>query len=67
MFSPIERERLREGMRAIQRASTYDWRFYFSYLSGRPVTLEETDQFLREEQAAHEPRESELVSSGARV
>jgi hypothetical protein len=61
MFSPIERQRLREGMRAISRASTYDWRYYYSYLLGRPVTLEETDQFLRDERTAHEQGETELV------
>jgi hypothetical protein len=67
MLSPIERERLREGMQAMKRASTHDWRFYYSYLLGRPVTLEDTDRFLREEQAAHESRETQLISIGAGV
>jgi hypothetical protein len=49
MFTEAERHRLREGMRFLQRATTHDWRYYYSYVLGRPVTLQETDQFLREE------------------
>lgn len=49
MMSPIERHRLREGLIRIRGYSTHEWRQYFSYLLGRAVTLEETDQFLREE------------------
>jgi hypothetical protein len=49
-MSPVEQQRLRDGMAfARQHATTHSWRFYFSYLLGRPVTLAETDQFLREE------------------
>jgi hypothetical protein len=53
MFSQLEAHRLREGMRMLTRATTYDWRFYFSYLLGRPVTLAETDEFLRAENELH--------------
>lgn len=49
MLTDAERHRLREGMRFLQRATTHDWRYYYSYILGRPVTLQETDEFLRAE------------------
>lgn len=48
-MTEIEQHRMREGMKTIKKATTHDWRFYFSYLLGRAVTLSETEQFLREE------------------
>ena len=48
MLTEQEQHRLREGMRFLSRASTYDWRFYFAYLLGRPVTVQETEAFLRQ-------------------
>lgn len=47
MFSEYERHRLLGGM-LIRKMSTLDWRAYFTYLLGRPVTLQETDTFLKE-------------------
>lgn len=50
-FSPIERQRVREGIARVRDYSTHEWRQYFSYLLGRPVSLEEADEFLRSEQS----------------
>lgn len=46
MLSDYEARRLRDGMHSVKRATTHDWRFYFSYLLGRHVSLQETEEFL---------------------
>jgi len=57
MLSELETHRLRDGMRAVSKASTHDWRFYFSYILGRHVSLVETQQFLVNEDRTHrEPK-----------
>lgn len=62
MLSEHEQHRLREGMQALKRASTYDWRFYFAYLLGRSVSLAETEGFLQEE-ARLQRTQQELVAT----
>lgn len=49
MLSEYEQHRLREGMHTVRRLSTHDWRFYFTYLLGRPVSIAETERFLQAE------------------
>jgi hypothetical protein len=49
--SPIERQRLQEGMRVgvVSDYPLHHWRFYFAYLLGRPFSLAETEEFLQQE------------------
>lgn len=46
----------------MKRCSTHDWRYYFTYLLGRTVSLVETDAFLREEADAQRTQQ-ELVAT----
>lgn len=48
-FSPVEQERLKTGIARLHKFTTYEWRYLFEHILGRPVTLAETDQFLRED------------------
>lgn len=49
-MTPFEQRYLRESLRYVRRDfTTHDWRFYFTHLLGRDVTLQETDSFLRAE------------------
>lgn len=59
MLTAHERHRLKGGM-LLRTLSTHDWRAYFTYLLGRPVTLAETDQFLTQEAATC--NDSQLIS-----
>lgn len=50
VLTTVEQQRIRENLHlSAFSCSTYHWRAYFQYLLGRPVTLEETDTFLRAE------------------
>lgn len=54
-MTEMEKQRAREGLQNWKQRpniSTHEWRFYFSYLLGRDLTLQETDTFLRAEAEA---------------
>lgn len=61
-MTPLEEHRLREGMQTLRRCSTHDWRFYFTYLLGRSVSLAETESFLQDEARAQRSQQ-ELVAT----
>lgn len=46
-MTPIEEQRIREATALMGHLTTVQWRDYFAYLLGRPVTLAETDTLLR--------------------
>lgn len=48
MFTTIEQDRLKTGLALVGKFTTHQWQHYFTYLLGRPVTLEETNQFLHD-------------------
>ena len=46
-MTPLEIARVQDSTAYIHHMTTPQWRDYLAYLLGRPVTLAETDEFLR--------------------